>query len=118
MYQHFTELVNSLMIRPNNGGYGFIPANIVWANYQCGKTLYWRLVDYYNPAIIKSATHSDVISCTDSLRLYYADWYLYFNGSTKKQIMYNAQWDGNNNGILEEEDYWFQVFRGHVSVYR
>ncbi|HEX7042039.1 MAG TPA: LamG-like jellyroll fold domain-containing protein [Patescibacteria group bacterium] len=118
MYQHFGNLVEALIARPNNGGYGFIPAYDVWANYQCGKTLYWRLVDYYDPTIIKSATHADTISCNNSLGLYYLDWSNYFDSNTNTQKSYNALWDGNYNNVMDGEDYWWQVFRGQVSTYQ
>ncbi len=115
-FQNFGPLATGIMIRPNNGGYGFIPANQVWANWQCGKTLYWRLSEMYNPANVISPTYSATISCTIPQRLYYADWSNYFNGTN--QVQYDSRWDANGNGVMDKYDYQILVSRDLVTVYR
>lgn len=115
-YQRYGPLASGLIIRPNNGGYGFIPANQVWANWQCGKTLYWRLSKMYDPTTVISPTYSAVISCDTPQRLYYGDWSLYYDGT--KQVKYDVRWDANNNGVMDYDDYWILVDKDLVTTYR
>ncbi len=115
-YQRYGPLASGLIIRPNNGGYGFIPANQVWANWQCGRTLYWRLSKMYDPTTVISPTYSAVISCDTPQRLYYGDWSLYYDGT--KQVKYDARWDANSNGVMDYDDYWILVDKDLVTTYR
>lgn len=115
-FQRYGPLATGIIIRPNNGGYGVIPAYQVWANWQCGKTLYWRLSKMYDPTTVISPTYSAVISCDMPQRLYYGDWGNYYDGT--KQVKYDARWDANANGVMDNDDYNILVDKDLVTTYR
>lgn len=81
--------------------------NIKWANYQqCGKTLYYRLTNYYDKTQ-HGPTYSAVIDCTTVVGVVDPplSWYTVYDQAAQTQKQYDISWDADHNGVINWNDY-------------
>lgn len=94
-------------------GFQSLPHN--WVFYQCGRTLYWKVVDY-PVRTQESQVYSNVIDCTTKVGAFSTtgaaplNWYIYYNyinadGSVREGQPYNATMDQNSDGKIDWVDY-------------
>lgn len=90
--------------------------NLVWPQYQCGRTIYWKVYDF--PGHTQSTqTFSNVIDCSTKVGAFSAtgpaplNWYIYYpyiNGYTDEVATgqpYNSTMDANCDGKINWKDY-------------
>jgi hypothetical protein len=81
----------------------------------CGKTIYWRITNFYNPSTpnkLWGPTYTSTIDCTTKVGVVDPplSWYTVFNQLTNTQKQYDAAWDFDHNGRIDWTDYWLGTF--------
>lgn len=87
------------------GGMEYLNIHHFWANWQCGKTLYWRFRDWNNASNI-SPTHADFISCNTPINPAPNE----YDYSKDMPLHYDPTWDLNCSGAVEKDDTYRMEF--------
>ncbi len=96
---------------------GFVSLTTGYVFYEsnCGKTVYWRITNWYNPSAIdkkNGPTYTGIIDCTTKVGIVDPplSWYSVFDMITYQQKVYNSSWDFDKNGVINFVDYWLGAF--------
>ncbi len=86
-----------------------------YSSSNCGKTIYWRIANYYNPNATdkkEGPTYTAILDCTTKVGIVDPplSWYSVFDMLTYQQKQYQASWDFDHNGIINFTDYWLGAF--------
>lgn len=84
-------------------------------NSNCGKTIYWRVANYYNesePNKLVGPTYTDVVDCATQAGVIDPplSWYSVFDMLSGTQKHYDTSWDFDNSGEIDWIDYWLGAF--------
>lgn len=84
-------------------------------NNNCGKTVYWRITNYYSDSATDKKvgpTYTGVIDCNTKVGVVDppTSWYSVYNQVTNTQIKYDPNWDFDKNGKIDWTDYWLGTF--------
>lgn len=82
----------------------------IYAN-NCGKTLYWRVANWYNPSATdkkEGPVYTDVIDCNTKVNVVDPplSWYTVYDQLNGVQKQYHASWDFDQSGDIDWTDYW------------
>ena len=97
-------------------GFTSITSGYSFYNNGCGKTVYWRITNWYSPTATdkkNGPTYTGVIDCTTKVNVVDPplSWYTVFDqGGTNQQKQYQASWDYDKNGVIDWTDYWLGAF--------
>ncbi len=97
------------------GGITSITKGIYLYDHGCGKTIYWRIANYYNDSATDKKvgpTYTGVIDCTTKVGIVDPplSWYTVYDQMNSRQKMYDASWDHDKNGVIDWTDYWLGAF--------
>lgn len=86
----------------------FISQPYLWTSYLqgCGKTIYWRLVNYYDDTKV-GPTYANIVDCNTKVGVVDPplSWYTVFNVVTNTQKQYDPSYDFDHNGVIDWNDY-------------
>ena len=97
-------------------GFASTPAGIgPYTAANCGKTLYWRIANYYNPNATdkkEGPTYTATFDCTTKVGMVDPplSWYSVLDMLTYQQKYYAPTWDFDQNGVINFTDYWLGAF--------
>lgn len=97
-------------------GFASTPANTgVYSLSNCGKTLYYRIANYYNDAATDKKvgpTYTATFDCTTKVGVVDPplSWYSVYNQASGTQLKYEPSWDFDNSGNIDWVDYWLGAF--------
>lgn len=84
-------------------------------NSNCGKTVYWRVANWYNPSATdkkEGPTYTEIIDCTTKVNVVDPplSWFTVYDQLNNKQKQFDASWDFDNSGFIDWTDYWLGAF--------
>jgi prepilin-type N-terminal cleavage/methylation domain-containing protein len=84
-------------------------------NSNCGKTVYYRVANWYNPSATdkkEGSTYTGVIDCITKVGVVDPplSWYTVYDQLNNTQKQYDVSWDFDNNGVIDWTDYWLGAF--------
>lgn len=81
----------------------------------CGKTVYWRVANYYNESATDKKvgpTYTGVIDCTTQVGMVDPplSWFTVYDQLNGVQKQYDGSWDFDDSGAIDWVDYWLGAF--------
>jgi prepilin-type N-terminal cleavage/methylation domain-containing protein len=81
----------------------------------CGKTVYWRVSNYYSLSATDKKdgpTYIGVVDCATKVGVVDPplSWFSVYDQLNNKQKQYDSSWDFDNNGTIDWTDYWLGAF--------
>jgi len=97
-------------------GFASTPSNTgVYSLSNCGKTLYYRIANYYNDSATDKKvgpTYTATFDCTTKVGVVDPplSWYTVYDQFNGVQKQYDATWDFDRSGAIDWVDYWLVAF--------
>lgn len=97
-------------------GFASTPSNTgVYSLSNCGKTLYYRIANFYNDSASDKKvgpTYTATFDCTTKVGVVDPplSWYTVYDQLNNKQKQYDASWDFDKSGTIDWIDYWLGAF--------
>lgn len=84
-------------------------------NSNCGKTVYYRVTNWYNPSATdkkEGPIYTGVIDCNTKVNVVDPplSWYTVYDQLNGVQKQYHSSWDFNQSGAIDWTDYWLGAF--------